>query len=56
MNDVGANFGHDTDKITIQQKDYSTINFPVKHTIEVACNIVMEMDETTKAIRFAANT
>lgn len=40
MNDDGATFEHDTNKVTILKKDCSIHRFPVKHKAEVAKDIV----------------
>ncbi|MDQ3551461.1 MAG: phosphopantothenoylcysteine decarboxylase [Bacteroidota bacterium] len=42
MNDAGATFEHDTNKVTILKKNSSIHRFPVKHKAEVARDIVME--------------
>lgn len=42
MNDAGATFEHDTNKVTILKKDSSIHRFPVKHKAEVAKDIIME--------------
>lgn len=44
MNDVGATFEHNTNKITILKKDGSVHRFPVKHKTEVANDIVKEIE------------
>ena len=40
LNDTGAGFGHDTNKITIFQKDGNEIHFDTKSKEEVAKDIV----------------
>jgi len=42
MNDAGATFEHETNKVTILKKGSSVHRFPVKHKAEVATDIVME--------------
>jgi len=42
LNDSGAGFGYDTNKITILSKDKNRIDFPLKSKKEAACDIINE--------------
>jgi phosphopantothenoylcysteine decarboxylase/phosphopantothenate--cysteine ligase len=43
MNDAGATFGHDTNKVTIIKKGVAGVNFPIKSKTEVADDIINEI-------------
>ena len=43
MNDAGATFEHDTNKVTMIQKDLAAKEFPVKSKVEVANDIIKEI-------------
>jgi phosphopantothenoylcysteine decarboxylase/phosphopantothenate--cysteine ligase len=42
-NDENAGFGHDTNKVHLIKKDFSSIRFPLKPKTEVASDIVHEI-------------
>jgi phosphopantothenoylcysteine decarboxylase / phosphopantothenate---cysteine ligase len=48
LNDKGAGFGHETNKITIIKKDGSALKFDLKSKTEVAVDIVNEISKILK--------
>ncbi|MBL7828958.1 MAG: bifunctional phosphopantothenoylcysteine decarboxylase/phosphopantothenate--cysteine ligase CoaBC [Saprospiraceae bacterium] len=51
MNDAGAGFGHDTNKITMLFRDGRNKEFPLKSKKEVASDIVAEIIELSRSLQ-----